>query len=471
MLDSTKIICTIGPSTDSETMLRKLVKAGMDVARLNFSHGTIESHIDVIQKIQKINKSAEVPVAILVDTQGPEIRTTKTKEGNIILRKGDTVKIVINKPTCSVSKKEHIIGIDYKYALEDIKPKQTLLLDNGFIHLKVTKKESTHLVAKCINSGVLKDRKHVNLPGVDVQLPTMTTRDKKLLDATLKQGIDYVALSFVRHAQDIVNLRRYIHKRCPSVKIIAKIEHPRAVENLDEIITHSDGVMIARGDLAIEMPYEEIPIIQRNTVKQCIEHGKPVIVATQMLESMVDSPFPTRAEITDIANAVSEKADATMLSGETTTGNFPVECVQTMSKISRKMGQSLPSYTFHHRKNVTRNQEIARSACLAATNLEARAILVFTSEGHTALNISNFRPKTEIYAFSQKLETCRRVNLFWGIIPCCLPKNDDPEKLIQAALEHLQKKRKLKKKDLVVIVSDSFHNKERVNTIQVRMIH
>lgn len=469
-MPKTKIICTIGPSTESEEMLQKLIKAGMDIARLNFSHGTYAWHKRVIDRIKKINRSLDVPVAILLDTKGPDVRVTEVKEGAIMLHRGDKVTIKAKVITKTIKTKEHVIGLNNGTVLKDIKKDQIILLDNGLLQIRITRRGSKELKGKVLNSGILESRKHVNLPGIDIGLPTITPKDRKDIAFGVKQGVDFVAVSFARSAKDIKTARNIVEKRKGHARVIAKIEHPSAIEHLDEIITTSDGVMVARGDLAIEIPFEEIPIIQRKIVDRCLANGKPVIVATQMLESMVDHPFPTRAEITDIANAVLERADATMLSGETTIGQFPVKCVQVMEKISSRIGEELLPNTLHVRDTTGRNQEVTRSAALAANKLGARAILIFTNQGHTALNLSNFRPKAKMYAFSPYPETCRRMNLYWGITPYCLEMKKDGEKTILAAMKFLQKQRKLKKGDLVVVVSDIFVTKEKVNAIQIRNV-
>lgn len=469
-MNKTKIICTIGPSTESEIMLKKLVRAGMNIARLNFSHGTYAFHKGVIDRIKKINEKEDVPVALLLDTQGPEIRTTVTEKGAISLHKGDQVKIGIHVPTRSVHKNSHIIGVNYSRIIRDVEVGSVLLVDSGIIQIRIYKKNKHYLSGTVLNSGILADRKHINLPGVNVDLKTITEKDKQDILFGLREGIDFIAVSFVRQAKDIISLRKLLKKYNKDIHVIAKIEHPTAVENLDSILEVADGVMVARGDLAMEVPFEEIPILQRRIEKKCIEQGKQVIIATQMLESMVNNPFPTRAEITDIANAVLERTDAIMLSGETTSGKFPVESVETMRKIADRVEKELLSFPLHHREKVSRNQEITRAACLTASNLNAAAVLLFTEYGHTAANLSNFRPKPTVYAFSEHQNICRRMNLFWGTIPYCLKMQKNPEDTIRAAIEFLKKRKKIKKNDLIVIISDIFVKSDKVNDLQIRTV-
>lgn len=470
-MPKTKIICTIGPATESTPVLKKLITAGMKIARLNFSHGNHQSHLSVINRIHQLNSQLDHPIAILLDTQGPEIRTTENSTGPIQITKGDKIEISYGSKTQSLNKKLHHIGVNYRRMLSDVKVGSNVLLDNGLLQIKIIKKNHKQLLGRALNNAEIGSRKHVNLPGIKVHLPTITAKDKKDIQFGLQNGIDFIAVSFVREAQDIQVVRKLIQKSsAKNARIIAKIEHPSALEHLNEIINQSDGIMIARGDLAIEIPYEEIPIIQRKIVNACIEAGKPVIVATQMLESMVNSPFPTRAEITDVANAVLERSDAIMLSGETTIGKYPVECVQTMRKIAERIETELLSHTLHAREHVSRNQEISRAACLVANNLQARAILVFTQSGKTALNLSNFRPKSQVYAFSHNRDSCRLMNLYWGIHPFLTKNPKKTKKITDQAITILKQKKNLKKGDTIVIVSNILTGFESVDTVQVKYV-
>lgn len=470
-MPKTKIICTIGPATESEVMLKKMIAAGMNIARLNFSHGTHKSHKQIMDRVKKINEKLDHPVAILLDTQGPEIRTTEVKSDKIHVKRGDHVKVGINIKSETVDKKSHVIGVNYKDILKDVKKGSMLLLDNGHLQIKITKKDNKFLYGKAQNAGEIGSRKHVNLPGATINLPTITRKDKKDIAFGLAQHVDFIAVSFVREAKDIKDVKKIIKKsKSPHTKVIAKIEHPLALKNLNKIMKEADGIMIARGDLAIEIPYEEIPIIQRKIVDDCIEAGKPVIVATQMLESMVSNPFPTRAEITDIGNAVLERTDAIMLSGESTIGKFPVECVKTMTKIARRVESELLSHTLHSREHVSRNQEVSRAACLAANNLNAKAILVFTQGGKTALNLSNFRPKSQVYAFSDSQEACRRMNLYWGIYPFYIKRPKKSKNIAEDAIKFLKSKKRLKKDDTIIIVSNILSGFEDIDTVQVKKV-
>lgn len=470
-MPKTKIICTIGPATESTPVLKKLITAGMKIARLNFSHGNHQSHLNIINRLHNINSQLDHPIAILLDTQGPEIRTTENVDGALQINKGDKIEIWYGSKTQTLSKKTHRIGVNYQRMLSDVKVGSNVLLDNGLLQIKILKKDRKHLLGQALNTAEIGSRKHVNLPGIKVHLPTITGKDKKDIEFGLKNGIDFIAVSFVREARDIQVVRKLIQKSAAkNTRIIAKIEHPSALKHLNEIIKLSDGIMIARGDLAIEIPYEEIPIIQRKIVNACIEAGKPVIVATQMLESMVNNPFPTRAEITDVANAVLERSDAIMLSGETTVGKYPVECVQTMRTIAERIETELLSHTLHAREQVSRNQEISRAACLVANNLQARAILVFTQSGKTALNLSNFRPKSQVYAFSHNRDSCRLMNLYWGIHPFLIQNPKKTKKITDQAITILKQRKKLKKGDTIVIVSNILTGFESVDTVQVKYV-
>ena len=319
----TKIICTIGPATESIEMLEKLAAAGMNIARLNMSHGSHESHSQIIQSIKSLNKRLDHPVAILLDTQGPEIRTGDMAD-ELHLNEGDTISIVARG---AENVEESSIHINYDDLINDVDVGDTITVDNGLINLEVLEKHDRMMQVKVIDGGLLKSKRHVNLPGIRVNLPAITEKDLRDIEFGMSQGVDFIALSFVREAADIEQLRALLDQRADQTKIIAKLEDQEAITNMIEIIDAADGIMVARGDLGVEVPLEVLPRIQRRIIRTCAEMGKRAIVATHMLESMIENPIPTRAEVTDVANAVYEEADAIMLSGETTVGKYPVKCV------------------------------------------------------------------------------------------------------------------------------------------------
>src|SRR3989338_1560853 len=322
-----KIIATIGPKTESEAMIRKLTEAGMNIARINMSHGTPEWHSAVMSRIKKAGMQSRFPIGMMLDTQGPEIRTSAQTEFG--LEAGDIFKIAVSS-ACDIQEGEKHTFIDCENLIKKIKKRDSILIDEGLIALEVLKVEPYHITCKVLNKGKLEKRKSVNIPGVRTDLPAITKKDVEDIRLGARHGMDFVAQSFVRKREDIKQMRNLLSSFGSSAMIIAKIEDQEGIDNMDEIIDESDGIMVARGDLGVQIPYEEIPIVQKLMVRKCIEHGKPVIIATHLLESMIENPRPTRAEVTDVANAIFEKADCIMLSGETTKGEYPVECVKTM---------------------------------------------------------------------------------------------------------------------------------------------
>ena len=332
----TKIICTIGPATDSIDMLEKLANAGMNVARLNMSHGHHESHAKIIQSIHQLNKKLNHPIAILLDTQGPEIRTGDMVN-DLHLEEGDTISIVARGAEDVESSSIHI---NYDDLINDVDVGDTITVDNGLINLEVLNKQERVLQVKVIDGGLLKSKRHVNLPGIRVNLPAITDKDRRDIAFGMEQGVDFIALSFVRQADDIHELRELLGDKAEQIKVIAKLEDQEAITNMVDIIAVADGIMVARGDLGVEVPLEVLPRIQRRIIRTCAQMGTRVIVATHMLESMIENPIPTRAEVTDVANAVYEEADAIMLSGETTVGKYPVKCVEILDRIARSTESS-----------------------------------------------------------------------------------------------------------------------------------
>ncbi len=464
----TKIICTIGPATAELEKIQALVKAGMNIARLNMSHGDHKFHGSIIKKIKTINKSLKYPIAILLDTQGPEIRTGDV-DSELDLKVGEIFKIHIIPGLESEAKS---VFVNYSDIVNDLKEGDKVTVDNGLINLVVLEKKEKELVCRVIDGGKLGSRKHINLPGIRVNIPSITSKDTKDIVFGLENDIDFVALSFVRSQEDILQLRKMIDEKNSHAKVIAKIEDQEAVKNYKEIIEVSDGIMIARGDLGVEVEIEELPIIQRKIIRECALQGKPVIVATHLLESMIHHPTPTRAEVTDVANAVFEEVDAIMLSGETAAGKFPVRCVEMLHKIALRIENS-NSGMGYSKERIPKNQkeELARSAARLADSLKVPAVIVITRRGITAINIASFRPMhSAIHAFTNMSSVRRKLLLNRGVLPYRLDFSSDPEKTISLAIETLRKNQMLSSGDKVVVLSDIIAGEERVDTIQIREV-
>ena len=409
----TKIVGTIGPATQSPAMLQKIVEAGLNVARLNFSHGTHEDHEKVIHELRKISKSQNAPVTLLQDLQGPKIRISKVKNGSIHLKDGQEIVVTTRK----LLGDENTISTDFMSLPKDVKPRDHILLDDGNLEFIVEKIDGDDVICQVITGGELKDNKGMNLPGAKLSVDPLTEKDLIDLEFGLRHGVDYVALSFVRQGQDIRKLREIIDAKSKGTRIIAKIEKVEALDNLEEIVALADGVMVARGDLAVEVAQSLLPGKQKKIIRLCNSLGKPVITATQMLDSMVTHPRPTRAEVTDIANAVLDGTDAVMLSAETASGKYPVKCIETMDEIIQEVERTDAKY---YDMNLTEGflsvaEAIAESACLTALKLNASAIVCLTTSGKTATLISRFRPRAKVIAVTHILETLNRLELVWGI--------------------------------------------------------
>ncbi len=408
-----KIVATIGPSTQSEKALEKAIKAGMNVARLNFSHGEHETHLSVIHLIRKLSKDLQAPVTILQDLQGPKIRVGKFETGSIELKSGEIVQIT----TENVMGRTGFIPSDFKELPSVCKAGTKILLDDGLLELVVLKVQGQLVEAQVLYGGILKNRKGMNLPGVLLPVEAMTEKDLADLDFGIEHGVDYIALSFVRHGRDIRKLREIIDSRKSPAKIVAKIEMLEALENLEEIVRLSDAVMVARGDLAVEVGQSRLPGFQKKIITLCNKMGKPVITATQMLDSMVENPRPTRAEITDVANAVLDGTDALMLSAESASGKYPFKCIRTMHEIITEVERNEEEYYKLSLENefLSVPATIGASASLSALKLNATAIVCLTTSGKTANIISGFRPKAKIIAVTSKLEVLNKMELVWGI--------------------------------------------------------
>ncbi|HEY6008988.1 MAG TPA: pyruvate kinase [Geobacteraceae bacterium] len=409
----TKIIATIGPASATPVMIERLLEAGVDVMRLNFSHGTNDEKEALIATIRSASRRHAKAVAILADLQGPKIRTGRMKDGAIPLLKGGSIDIV----TDEVLGTPALISTIYKALPRDVTAGSRILLDDGLIELKVVAVEGERVHCTVVEGGVLKDLKGINLPGVSVSSPSLTEKDRRDLDFCLRQRVDYIALSFVRRSADVDEVKRIIYERGQNIPVVAKIEKPEALRNFKGILKAADAVMVARGDLGVEISAERVPLIQKKIIQACNGVGKPVITATQMLESMISHPRPTRAETSDVANAILDGTDAVMLSGETASGQFPVEAVRTMAKVARDVERSglwrISSARKVHSSNLA--AAVAEAACHAAATLKARAIAVFTQSGSTAALIAKYRPQLPIIAFTTVPEVEHRLALYWGV--------------------------------------------------------
>ncbi len=467
----TKIICTLGPATSDINVIRKLAEAGMNIARLNMSHGDHKFHGNLIQKIKTLNKDLKYPIAILIDTQGPEIRTGEVS-AELDLKVGEIFKFHVIP---GQEAEEKSVFVNYTDIVKDLKIGDKVTVDNGLINLVVLEKNERELICRVIDGGKLGSRKHINLPGIKVNLPSITQKDIKDISFGLENDVDFIALSFVRSADDIRQLRAIIDEKNSHAQIIAKIEDQEAVKNYKEIIEVSDGVMVARGDLGVEVELEELPIIQRKIIKECAFQGRRVIVATHLLESMIQNPFPTRAEVTDVANAVFEEADAIMLSGETASGKFPVRCVEMLHKIALRVESSGGGVGYVlQKKPKNKKEELARSAASLADSLKTHAVIVITRRGTTAINIASFHPEFPvIHAFTNMSSVRRKLWLNRGILPYRINFSSDPEKTIALAIETLKKNGIVEIGNQVVILSDmiaGIDGTDRVETIQVRVV-
>ncbi len=408
-----KIVATIGPATKNEKNLAKAIQAGMNVARLNFSHGSHEDHLSSIQIIRRLSKDMQAPVTILQDLQGPKIRVGKFENGFIELTEGEKVVITM-KPVLG---KPGLIPSDFPELAQSVQPGTKILLDDGLLELKVLALRKDELECEVIYGGILKDRKGMNCPGVTLQVDALTKKDLEDLEFGLQNGVDYVALSFVRYGKDIRRLREIIDAKNPNTRICAKIEMVEAIDNLEEIVRLSDAVMVARGDLAVEIGQSRLPGVQKQIIRLANQLNKPVITATQMLDSMVENPRPTRAEITDVANAVLDGSDALMLSAETASGKYPFKCIRTMHEIIREV-----ELNNEHYYKISLDNEflgvagaVGASASLSALKLDAKVIVCLTTSGKTANIISGFRPKARIIAVTDNFSTLNRLEILWGL--------------------------------------------------------
>lgn len=461
----TKIICTLGPATEKPETIRGLLNAGADIFRLNMSHAKHEWVREIIPRVRKIAAEIPRPAAILLDTQGPAIRTGELKS-NLQLKPGDILEFTVRG---AKSEEKYSVDVNYEGLVNDISVGDVVLVDNGVMRLLVLEKKRNRIRCKVLTKGVLGSRRHINLPGVRVNLPPLTRKDLEDVALGVELKVDFVALSFARKKSDLQELRRVLKKAGSHAQVVAKIEDQSAVRHIGQMIEAADVVMIARGDLGIECPMEELPIIQRKIVKSCLRIGKPVIVATHMLESMIENPVPTRAEVTDVANAVFEQADAIMLSGETSTGRYPVECVKVFDRIARRIERSGGAGYGKDALLEDARQKTCASAVMLANSLPRANLVVFTHHGTMARYVSNLRPENApIFAFTSNEEVFRQLVISWGTHPVMLEFAQDPNVTIESAINYLRRKKLTNRGDNLIVLSDMLGGRDKVDCIQLR---
>nr|WP_106780386.1 pyruvate kinase [Lysinibacillus timonensis] len=452
----TKIVCTIGPASESPEVLEELILSGMNVARLNFSHGNHDEHAVRIATIRDVAAKLNKTIGILLDTKGPEIRTHNMKNGELHLVSGQVIDISMEE----VEGNESVFSVTYNQLIEDVNQNDRILLDDGLIELRVLAKDLEKGLIHTIveNAGVLKNKKGVNVPGVSVKLPGITEKDAQDILFGIEQGVDFIAASFVRTAKDVLEIRELLEQNGGShIQIIPKIENQEGVDNIDEIIEVSDGLMVARGDLGVEIPAEEVPLVQKSLIKKCNQVGKPVITATQMLDSMQRNPRPTRAEASDVANAIFDGTDAIMLSGETAAGLYPIESVKTMNNIAESTENSLDYRsivsTRSREKGTTMTEALSQAVSYTSINLGVKAVLAPTASGTTAKMIAKYRPGVPIIAITNEVTTAQKLTLVWGVTPIVTPRVTTTDEILEMSVDESLKHQYVNHGDVVVITA------------------
>ena len=450
----TKIICTLGPATDKEGVLRGLVENGMNVARFNFSHGSHEEHKGRLDALKAIREELDKPVAALLDTKGPEIRLKDFKNGSETLEAGQTFTLT----TREVEGTKDIVSITYKDLPHDVKTGGSIMLDDGLIKLSIKEVTDTDIICTVLNTGKIKNKKGVNVPGVHLSMPYMSQRDRDDIIFGIEQGFDFIAASFVRTAQDVYEIRNLLNMYDSKIRIIAKIENPEGVENIDSILAAADAVMVARGDLGVEIDFSELPSIQKSIIDRSYSFGKPIVTATQMLDSMINNPRPTRAEISDVANAIYDGTSAIMLSGETAAGAYPIEALKTMSLIAERT-EADAHYQSHRLSRMKINgttsvsDATAHAACLTAQDVNASAIVTVSESGNTARLLSKYRPEQPIIAFVMRPQVQRQLALSWGITPLLMPLAHSTDELIEVSTSLAEKYGYIHNGELAVVTA------------------
>lgn len=468
----TKIVATMGPSTSPKATLKKMIESGIDVCRLNFSHGSHEDHRHSITTIRELNKELEANVAILADLQGPKLRVGEIKNGQTILEKGQTICFV----TYPCESDNNKFYISYQAFAKDVKKGDAILVDDGKIKLEVIDTNKSDMVtAKIINGGVLSSRKGVNLPDTAISMPSLTPKDKADAAFALENDVDWLALSFVRSVNDIIELKKLIRKQKKNARIVAKIEKPEALKEIDEIIDASNAIMVARGDLGVETPFDRVPLIQKEIVNKCINLSKPVIIATQMMENMISNLYPTRAEANDVANAVIDGADALMLSGETSVGQYPIETVSNMQKIiSYTESKGFHFNRQHPPKEFNRTflpDSICYNACNMSEQADAKAIIVFTHSGYTAFRIASQRPRANVFAFTKNKALLTKLSLLWSVRAFYFEKEDNIDEAINYSIAFLKARGLVADDDVLVHVgSTPIYKRGQTNMIKISYV-
>jgi pyruvate kinase len=462
----TKIIATVGPATETHERLSQLIAAGVDVIRLNMAHGTGEWVASLVKRIREVSAEKQRHLAVMMDVKGPEIRTGVVAEP-IDLKVGEFFEFYTASPSDGIRG----INVNYPGFPADVNVGATVLVDSGLIRLEVLEKDETHVRCRVTTPGKLGSRRHINLPGVDVNLPSLTEKDERDIRAGVTAGIDFVALSFVRRSDDILVLRALLDSLGSKARIIAKIEDQGGLRNLEAIVKVADAVMVARGDLGIEIEYHILPLVQRRIVETCLAEGKPVIIATHLLESMISAPMPTRAEISDVSNAVRERADAVMLSGETTTGMYPLECVDVMKNILKSTEPSEKRGLNEVIRLIEPKAKMLRAAAVLAQDLGNSGIIVFTRSGFLAYTLAALRAVgVPIYAFTDDEALFRQLLLPWGVEPFLIPFSDDPEETIVNAMAYLKRKEWCRQGTWLVVITNALANGKVIDTLQLRQI-
>lgn len=451
----TKIVCTIGPATESVEMLKKMMTAGMNVARINFSHGGYEENKEKIENVKKVRDELNLPVSLMLDTKGPEIRTGVLETGNekVTIHEGDTFTFVNDEIIGNETK----TSISYKNLYEDVKVGSKILVDDGALEFEIKEIVGKDIICRALNTAKLGSRKTVNVPGLKLNLPALSEKDITDITNGIKAEFDYIAASFIRRASDVKEIRDLLNANGgENIKIISKIESQEGVDNFEEILELSDGIMVARGDMGVEIPMEQVPIVQKQFIKRCTEVGKPVITATQMLESMVSNPRATRAEVSDVANAIFDVTGAIMLSGESAMGKYPVECVNTMTKIAKAVEPNISYW-----KRVTRREEdrsninyefnLCHSISNTARDMKATAIFAYTQTGDTPRMVASFLPGCPIYAVTSNQKTYEQLALVWNVTPLLIKENKKPNDIIEEGIEQAKQKGYVQTGDIVVI--------------------
>lgn len=447
MKKRTKIVATLGPASSNPKVLKRMVEAGLNVVRLNMSHGTKEEHRERIDLVRRVEKETGRPIPVLMDLCGPKIRIGKLSKEPLFLHRGDLVVLTTGKP------EKGKITVNYPKLHEEVKKGETILLADGAFRLKVKEVKGKDIICEVLVGGPLTSHKGVNLPHTELSVPALTEKDREDVKFGVEVGVDLIALSFVRKAEDVLELKELLRSLGKEIPVIAKIEKPEAVKNADEIIRVSDGVMVARGDLGVELPIEKVPVIQKQLIKKANEAGKPVITATQMLKSMVDLPVPTRAEVTDIANAVLDGTDALMLSEETAVGKYPIKVIRTMSKVAKEAEKIYPYRRYSELPAENLQDSLAKSACNLSREVKVKAIVPFTRSGATAMAVAKFRPPVPIYAVTHDRETFRRLNLVWGVEPLLTVPAESTDRIIKLSIEAAKEKKLVKKGDRIIVLA------------------